>query len=115
MDNQLNENHKQVKWYHFIFAFLSGVFLINTLPHFINGIIGHNFPTPFANPPGKGLSTPTLNILWALINFSFGYLFLTLGQVCRHRKFIFITFLIGCLLMAFYLASYFGNLFANNQ
>jgi hypothetical protein len=29
-------------------------------------------PTPFAKPPGKGLSSPTVNVLWGLFNAIIG-------------------------------------------
>jgi hypothetical protein len=43
-------------------CFFAGAFLANFVPHFVHGISGDRFPTPFANPPGKGLSSPTLNV-----------------------------------------------------
>jgi hypothetical protein len=41
---------------HAIGWFLSGVLLINVLPHLIRGISGDKFPSPFAKPHGKKLS-----------------------------------------------------------
>ena len=66
-------------WYFYIIYFLAGAFLANGVPHFVNGISGRNFPTPFAHPPGKGLSSPTINVLWGFTNFIFGSLLLTVG------------------------------------
>ena len=43
------------------------------IPHFVHGISGNKFPTPFARPPGKGLSSPTANVAWALFNLIVGY------------------------------------------
>jgi len=54
--------------------FFAGIFLVNILPHFIHGITGKSFPAPFADPLGKGLSSPTLNVLWATINFLIGFI-----------------------------------------
>ncbi len=48
----------------YIFCFLAGALLANAVPHFVHGISGDRFPTPFANPPGKG----TLNVAWSLFN-----------------------------------------------
>ncbi len=45
-----------VNWYDYIGCFFSGMFLANAVPHFVHGISGDRFPTPFARPPGKGLS-----------------------------------------------------------
>jgi hypothetical protein len=61
-------------WYEYIAYFLGGAFLANATPHFSNGISGRSFPTPFAKPPGKGLSSPLVNVLWGAFNAVVGYL-----------------------------------------
>ena len=53
--------------------FVAGLFLTNGVPHFINGISGRRFQTPFASPPGVGESPPLVNVLWGLFNFAVGY------------------------------------------
>lgn len=53
----------------------AGLFLANAVPHFVHGISGDRFPTPFSKPRGKGLSSPTLNVVWAIVNLVAGYLF----------------------------------------
>jgi hypothetical protein len=53
--------------------FFGGVFLANFAPHFIAGISGRRFYSPFAKPPFRGLSSPTVNILWALFNLAVSY------------------------------------------
>lgn len=68
-------------WYDYIAAFFAGMFLANVVPHFVNGVSGDPFPTPFAKPPGKGLSSPTINVLWALLNLAIGYLLFRVGRV----------------------------------
>lgn len=50
-----NTNDKIIKWYNYLAAFFAGLFLANTIPHFVNGISGRPFPTPFADPPAQGL------------------------------------------------------------
>jgi hypothetical protein len=72
-----------MNWYNYIACFFSGIFLANVVPHFVHGISGDRFPTPFAHPPGKGLSSPTVNVLWALVNLAVGYVLLQLGKVSR--------------------------------
>lgn len=62
-------------------CFLAGVFLANAVPHFVYGISGDRFPTPFAHPPGKGLSSPTVNVVWALFNLVVGYILFRVGKV----------------------------------
>jgi hypothetical protein len=71
-----------MRWYHYVAYFIGGAFLANSLPHLGNGISGHAFQSPFASPPGVGLSSPTVNVLWGLFNLAVGYLL-----VCRVGNF----------------------------
>ncbi len=71
-----------MRWYHYVAYFFGGVFLANALPHLGNGITGHPFQSPFASPPGEGLSSSTVNVLWGFANLVVGYLL-----VCRVGKF----------------------------
>lgn len=59
---------------HDVAYFFGGAFLANAVPHFVNGISGRPFQTPFAKPPGQGLSSSTVNVLWGSFNFAVGYL-----------------------------------------
>ena len=68
-------------WYDYIAIFFAGAFLSNAVPHLVNGVSGHAFPTPFAKPPGKGLSSPTVNVIWALFNLLLGYVLFLVGKV----------------------------------
>jgi uncharacterized membrane protein len=68
-------------WYHYIACFFAGMFLANVVPHFVHGISGDRFPTPFAHPPGRGLSSPTVNVVWALFNLAVGYILFRAGKV----------------------------------
>jgi hypothetical protein len=70
-----------VSWYDYIACFFAGMFLANVVPHFVHGISGDRFPTPFAHPPGKGLSSPTVNVVWALFNLVVGYILFRIGKV----------------------------------
>jgi len=63
-----------MQWYHIVAYFFGGAFLVNAIPHFTNGVSGRMFPTPFASPPGKGLSPAFVNVLWGSLNLVFGYL-----------------------------------------
>ena len=71
-----------MRWYHYVAYFFGGAFLANTLPHLGNGISGHSFQSPFASPPGVGLSSATVNVLWGLFNLVVGYVL-----VCRVGSF----------------------------
>jgi len=70
-----------VHWYDYIACFCAGMFLANVAPHFLHGISGDRFPTPFAHPPGKGLSSPTVNVVWALLNLVVGYILFRVGKI----------------------------------
>jgi hypothetical protein len=61
-------------WFHDLAYFLGGAFFANSLPHLVNGVSGRSFQTPFAKPPGKGLSSPTVNVLWGFFNLAVAYL-----------------------------------------
>jgi hypothetical protein len=99
-----------MRWYHYLAYFFGGVFLANALPHLGNGISGHAFQSPFATPPGVGLSSSTVNVLWGLFNLAIGYLL-----VCRVGSFNLrstrhvLVLGAGILLMGLNLAHYFGQ------
>jgi hypothetical protein len=71
-----------MRWYHYLAYFFGGACLANTLPHLGNGISGHAFQSPFASPPGVGLSSSMVNVLWGFFNLAIGYLL-----VCRVGSF----------------------------
>jgi hypothetical protein len=84
-----------MEWYNYLAAFFSGAFLANVVPHFVKGICGDKFPTPFAKPPGKGLSSPTVNVVWALFNMIVGYLLFNSGHVGSGALPVLILFFAG--------------------
>jgi hypothetical protein len=63
-------------WQDGVAYFFGGVFLANFTPHFVAGVSGRAFQTPFARPPFRGLSSPVVNILWGLCNLGVAYLLL---------------------------------------
>jgi uncharacterized membrane protein len=70
-----------MNWYNYVACFFAGAFLANFVPHFVHGISGDRFPTPFAHPPGKGLSSPTVNVAWAFLNLLVGCALFRVGHV----------------------------------
>jgi hypothetical protein len=44
--------------------FFGGAFLTNAIPHFVSGVMGKPFQSPFAKPPGQGHSSSAVNVLW---------------------------------------------------
>ena len=72
-------------WYNYLAYFFGGAFFANTLPHLINGVSGRPFQSPFAKPPGKGLSSSTVNVLWGFFNLIVAYLLiLCVGNFSIH-------------------------------
>jgi hypothetical protein len=69
-------------WYYYASYFFGGAFLANTLPHLINGVSGRKFQSSFAKPPGKGLSSSTVNVLWGIFNLAVAWLL-----ICRVGSF----------------------------
>lgn len=60
-------------WLHFLSWFFGGALLVNAAPHFLSGVMGRPFQSPFAKPPGEGLSSSTVNVLWGFFNLVIGY------------------------------------------
>lgn len=80
---------------HYIACFFAGMFLTNVVPHFVHGISGDPFPTPFAKPPGKGLSSPTVNVVWALFNLVVGAILFHGGNVSSGDHLALVIFFAG--------------------
>jgi hypothetical protein len=103
-------------WYHYVSYFFGGAFLANALPHIGNGISGRPFQSPFAKPPGEGLSSSTVNVLWGLFNLAVAYLL-----ICRVGSFSLLntgqalTLGAGMLVMALMLARAFGRFHGGNR
>jgi hypothetical protein len=89
-----------VNWYHYIACFFAGAFLANFVPHFVQGVCGDRFPTPFAHPPGKGLSSATVNVLWALFNLAIGYILFRAGRVSSGSETALVVFFAGIVAMS---------------
>ena len=62
-----------MNWYAHLAYFFAGGFLVNGIPHFIHGISGKKFHTPFSKPMTAGTSSPVLNVIWGVVNFLIGY------------------------------------------
>jgi len=60
-------------WYHYVSYFFVGAFLMNAIPRLVSGVSGKPFQTPFAKPPGIGLSSSRTNVLWAFANLLAAY------------------------------------------
>ncbi|MES2360199.1 MAG: hypothetical protein V4646_00205 [Pseudomonadota bacterium] len=100
----------------YLFYFLGGAFLANSIAHITNGISGRAFPTPFATPRGQGESSASLNVLWGAFNICVGYALLFFaGSFNFHAVAHVVLAGLGALLMALFLAWRFGQLYGGNR
>jgi hypothetical protein len=103
-------------WLTLLSYFFGGVFLANAVPHFVSGMMGKPFQSPFARPPGEGLSSSTVNVLWGFFNLVIGYVL-----VCRVGDFglrdvaDITAFGVGTLVMALFAARQFGRFHDGNR
>ena len=102
-------------WYYFVSYFFGGAFLSNAIPHLGTGVAGRPFQSPFAKPPGKGLSSSTINVLWGFFNLVIAYLLiLCVGDFNLRDIPDAITFGAGILAMALNAAWGFGRFHGGN-
>jgi len=100
-----------MRWYHYVAYFFAGAFLANSAPHLINGVSGNPFQSPFASPPGVGLSSALVNVLWGLFNLAVGYLLVyRVGLFSLRSTRQVLVFGAGIAVMAVMLARTFGPL-----
>lgn len=103
-------------WYHYVSYFFGGAFLVNAIPHFVSGTMGRSFQSPFAKPPGEGLSSSVVNVLWGAFNVAIGYLLLCqVGDFDLRSPIHVIVAGVGGLLMAVMLSRTFGRFHGGNS
>ncbi len=98
-----------MNWYHYVACFFAGMFLANFVPHFVQGVSGDRFPSPFSKPPGRGLSSPTVNVLWALLNLAVGYFLFHIGKVSSENISSLIVFFVGIAAISIMLSANFAK------
>ncbi len=95
-------------WIIYLAHFGAGLFLANGVPHFVNGISGRKFQTPFASPPAVGESSPVVNVAWGLFNLALGYVLLSAaGPFQGGLSLDTLVVFLGALLVAVFLAAHF--------
>ncbi|HEY4012033.1 MAG TPA: hypothetical protein VGM06_01735 [Polyangiaceae bacterium] len=101
-----------MRWYHYVAYFFGGAFLANAVPHFVSGVTGHPFQSPFASPPGEGLSSSTVNVLWGVFNLAVGYVLVCrVGNFELRRTRHVLVLGLGVLLMALIASRAFGRFY----
>ncbi len=94
----------------YVLFFLAGALLANGAPHFVQGISGHKFQTPFARFYGQKESPAIVNVIWGWQNFAVGAWLLHAFSPVRMPPATepCITAAFGALAMAVFLAWEFG-------
>ena len=99
-------------WYQYVAYFFGGAFSVNAIPHFVSGVTGRSFPSPFAKPPGKGMSSPMVNVFWGAFNAIVGYLLVfRVGVFAVHDAQSVAIVGVGGLVMGVMLSNAFGEVF----
>ena len=105
-----------MQWLHCISYFFGGSFLSNAIPHFVSGVTGRPFQSPFAKPPGQGLSSSTVNVLWGVLNFAVSYILIfRVGEFSLRSTTEVAALGLGFLLMGLIGARHFGRFHGGNS
>ena len=97
-------------WYYYLLHFFAGVFFANGVPHFVQGICGNRFQTPFASPPGVGESSAVVNVVWGWVNLVIaGILLRLVFPVLLTPLVDLVVLALGALLIALWLANHFSK------
>jgi hypothetical protein len=103
-------------WLHLVSYFFGGIFLANAIPHYVSGMMGRSFQSPFAKPPGKGLSSSTVNVLWGFFNAVAGYLLVArVGNFDLGSISDVLALAVGVLLISLLMARHFGQFHGGNS
>ncbi len=103
-------------WTHYAALFFGGMFFVNALPHFISGVMGRPFQSPFAKPPGQGLSSSTVNVLWGFFNGVVAYVLVgRVGGFDPHATDQAAALGVGVLVAGWFLARTFGRFHGGNR
>jgi len=105
-----------MEWINYVSYLFGGAFLTNAIPHFVSGTMGRPFQSPFAKPPGEGLSSSTVNVLWGALNVAIGYLLvLRVGAFDLRSASHVLALGLGAIVMGLMLARSFGRFHGGNS
>jgi hypothetical protein len=104
-----------MNWLLLVSYFFGGVFAANAVPHFVSGVMGRPFQSPFAKPPGEGLSSATINVVWGFFNAMVAYLLIEhVGAFDARAANHILAFGLGALLISIFTARHFGQFHGGN-
>ncbi len=105
-----------MEWIQYLAYFFGAAFLTNAIPHFVSGVMGRPFQSPFAKPPGEGLSSSTVNVLWGAFNIAVGYVLVCrVGTFDLHSTSDVLTAGFGAIALALIAARGFGRFHGGNS
>ena len=104
-----------MNWLALVSYFFGGVFWTNAIPHFVAGVMGRAFQSPFAKPSGEGLSSATVNVVWGFFNAVVGYLLVAhIGAFDPRATTDMVAFGLGALGIGVFSARHFGRFHGGN-
>ena len=104
-----------MQWLDYVSYLFGGAVLTNAVPHFVSGVMGRPFQSPFAKPRGQGQSSSTVNVLWGFLNLAIGYLLvLRVGDFDVRSTADVVALGLGTLLMGVAMARMFGRFNGGN-
>jgi len=104
-----------MQWIDYVSYLFGGAVLTNAVPHFVSGVMGRPFQSPFAKPHGQGHSSSTVNVLWGFLNLVIGYLLvLRVGDFDLRSTADAVALGLGALLMGVAAARMFGRFNGGN-
>jgi hypothetical protein len=99
-----------VNWLHNLPCFFGGMFLANAIPHWVSGLMGRPFQSPFARPHGVGLSSSTVNVVWGFANIVAAYvLIVRIAHVDVQNAQSVVALGLGAFLISLFAARHFGR------
>ena len=100
---------------HYVAWFFGGAFLLNAIPHVVAGSMGRPFQSPFATPPGEGLSSSTINMAWGFFNLVVAWVLLVrVGSFDLHAPDHALAAGLGFLALGMLMARRFGRFNGGN-
>ena len=104
-----------MSWLNDLAYFAGGLVLANAVPHFVSGTMGRPFQSPFATPPGEGLSSSRINVAWGFLNLVIAYLLICrVGDFDLHATEDAASLGLGMLLSGLFLGWTFGRFNGGN-
>ena len=101
---------------HLVAYFFAGAFMTNAVPHLVSGLLGRPFQSPFAKPPGRGLSSSRVNFYWGFANLVIGWALVTRVGAFDARDVVQLAALAaGALAIGTHASHHFGRFHGGNE